>query len=52
MQQLPVGLLLSNLTWGWWSIMVCKNPNISFDYIAFAKWRLEEYHKFKKIVTQ
>ena len=51
-EQLPVGMLLSNLMWGWWSIMVCKNPKISFDYIAFAKWRLEEYLKYKKAVVQ
>lgn len=39
-EQLSVGMLLSNLMWGWWSIIVCKNPQISFDYIAFAKWRV------------
>jgi hypothetical protein len=31
-----LGRLLCSLVWGWWSIIVSKNPNINFDYIKFA----------------
>lgn len=38
-QQLVVGQMLSHLMWGYWAIIVSKNPQIDFDYIAFAKYR-------------
>lgn len=34
--------------WGWWSLIVSKNPAIQFDYISFAEYRYDEYHKLKK----
>jgi hypothetical protein len=35
-KEVGVGRLLCSLMWGWWSIIVSKNPNINFDYIKFA----------------
>lgn len=42
-KDLGVGRMLCSLMWGWWSIIVSKNPHINFDYIQFAKWRYEGY---------
>jgi hypothetical protein len=50
--QLPLGKMLHHLLWGWWGIIVCKNPNIQFDYLAFVKRRYDEYHRLKDIVTK
>jgi len=48
MRQMPLGQMLAHLMWGCWGIIVCKNPQINFDYLLFVKRRYEEYHKFKK----
>lgn len=39
--------MLSDMMWGYWAIIVSKNPNINFDYIAFAKTRHEMYQSSK-----
>lgn len=39
---------MSHMMWGWWAIIVSKNPNIQFDYICFSLERYERYMKIKK----
>lgn len=39
--------MLSNIYWGWWAIIVSKNPNIKFDYLEFCKVRLDNYNTVK-----
>jgi hypothetical protein len=51
MRQLPIGQMLANLMWGWWGIIVCKNPQINFDYLAFVKKRFEDYQIIKKTLN-
>lgn len=36
-----IGEILSQLMWGWWSVIVSKNPAIQFDYISFAEYRYD-----------
>ena len=31
--EFALGTMLSNIMWGWWAVIVCKNPNITFDYL-------------------
>jgi len=45
--QLQLGLMLSNLMWGWWAVKACKNPNISFDYLEYARTKYENYCRIK-----
>lgn len=40
--------MLSNLMWGWWGIIVSKNPDIKFDYLAFSKKRYDDYQRLKQ----
>jgi hypothetical protein len=42
-----LGTMLSNIMWGWWAVIVCKNPNIQFDYLEFGKVRHEKYLEVK-----
>jgi hypothetical protein len=44
MSDLVVGRMLCSLTWGWWAIIVSKNPHINFDYIKFARMRYDNYY--------
>lgn len=44
--QFELGVMLSNLMWGWWGIKVCKNPNINFDYLEYC---LTKYRKYLEI---
>ena len=39
--------MLSNVMWGWWAIIVCKNMDINFDYIEFAMKRYRDYLRVK-----
>ena len=43
--------MLSNIMWGWWAIIVCKNPLINFDYIKFAMKRYKDYMTAKNCKT-
>ena len=47
-KQLPLGEMLSNIMWGWWAVIVCKNPDINFDYIEFAMKRYRDYMRTKE----
>jgi thiamine kinase-like enzyme len=47
MGQFWLGVMLSNLMWGWWGIKVCKNPNINFDYLQYCKTKYEKYLQIK-----
>lgn len=47
-EDLVVGRMLCSLMWGWWAIIVSKNPLIKFDYLKFAKWRYDNYQECKK----
>jgi hypothetical protein len=38
--------------WGWWGIIVSKNPNIQFDYISFAYERYLKYMEVKEEVLK
>ena len=49
---LPYGELLSHAMWGWWAIIVCKNPLIDFDYLEFAKHRHSCYQALKKTLIE
>lgn len=40
--------MLSNLLWGYWAIILCKNPDINFDYLQFSKVRYEKYQQYKQ----
>ena len=31
--RIPINTMLCNLFWGWWAIIVSKNPSIDFDYL-------------------
>lgn len=33
LSEFALGTMLSNIMWGWWAVIVCKNPNITFDYL-------------------
>jgi hypothetical protein len=46
---LIIGIMLSHLMWGYWAVIVSKNPLINFDYVKFALFRLEDYHKAKQV---
>lgn len=39
--------MLSNMMWGYWAIIVSKNPQIDFDYISFAEVRHKLYQELK-----
>lgn len=39
--------MLSNMMWGWWAVIVCKNPAINFDYLKFAEKRFDDYMNAK-----
>ena len=39
--------LLANLQWGIWSLGQAKNSSIDFDFLYYAKQRLEEYKRRK-----
>ena len=41
--QFELGVMLSNLMWGWWGVKVCKNPNINFDYLKYCKTKYDKY---------
>lgn len=45
--EFALGTMLSNIMWGWWAVIVCKNPNITFDYLEFSKVRHDNYQKVK-----
>ena len=47
MKQFVLGSMLSNIMWGWWAVIVCKNPNVTFDYLEFCKVRFDNYQKAK-----
>ena len=47
LEDLVVGRMLCSLMWGWWAIIVSKNPDINFDYIKFAKMRYDHYYDSK-----
>ena len=47
-EYLDVGEMLSNLMWGYWAVIVSKNPYINFDYVAFAKVRCQFYQELKR----
>ena len=38
-------LPMSHLLWGVWSLMQAEISEIDFDFIEYAKLRLDEYHK-------
>lgn len=40
--------MLSDVMWGYWTIIVSKNPAIEFDYIKFCQARHNSYQNFKK----
>ena len=52
LEDLVVGRLLCSLMWGWWAIIVSKNPHISFDYLKFAKMRYDNYLDSKKRILK
>lgn len=43
--------MLANLLWGWWGIIVSKNPQINFDYLTFVKKRFDDYQRIKKTLN-
>lgn len=45
---LLVAEMLSHVMWGFWAIIVSKNPAINFDYISFAKVRHNFYQELKQ----
>lgn len=45
--EFALGTMLSNIMWGWWAVIVCKNPHITFDYLEFCKVRYDNYQKVK-----
>ena len=47
LQQFVVGTMLSNILWGWWAVIVCKNPQVTFDYLEFGKFKHDNYMKAK-----
>lgn len=47
MSEMNMCVLLSHQLWILWSIVVCKNPNIKFNYIQFGYERLLDYRNFK-----
>lgn len=46
--EFALGTMLSNIMWGWWAVIVCKNPNITFDYLEFCKFRYDNYQRVKE----
>jgi len=45
---MALGKMMSHLMWGWWAIIVSKNPHIEFDYITFALDRYKRYMQIKQ----
>lgn len=45
---LMLGEMLSDMMWGFWAIIVSKNPDINFDYISFAGVRHRHYQLLKQ----
>lgn len=43
-----VAEMLSHVMWGFWAIIVSKNPQIDFDYLKFSKVRHDFYQELKK----
>lgn len=43
MRQLHAGYLLSHAVWVLWAVTMCKNNNIQFGYLEFAKQRFDDY---------
>ena len=39
--------LMANLQWGVWSLVQAKNSSLEFDFLYYAKQRLQEYKKRK-----
>lgn len=39
--------LISHLGWACWSLIQCKTSTIAFDYVEYAKIRMDGYHFFK-----
>jgi hypothetical protein len=47
-EDLVMGKLLCSLMWGWWAIILSKDPDIKFDYLKFAKNRFDSYKEAKE----
>jgi len=47
-QEVKVCAMLSHYYWVIWSIVMCKNPTINFDYISYAYDRFQVYLTLKK----
>jgi len=47
-EELKACTLMSHAYWIVWAIIMCKNPEIDFDYINFAYQRFILYQKLKK----
>lgn len=39
---------MAQVMWGWWAIIMSKNPNIQFDYLQFSLKRYEDYRAIKE----
>eukprot|EP01017_Pseudomicrothorax_dubius_P000525 TRINITY_DN0_c2032_g1_i1.p1 TRINITY_DN0_c2032_g1~~TRINITY_DN0_c2032_g1_i1.p1 ORF type:complete len:102 (-),score=31.78 TRINITY_DN0_c2032_g1_i1:59-364(-) len=46
-EELKICTLLSHAYWILWAVVMSKNPEIPFDYIAFAYARYREYVRLK-----
>ena len=46
---LIIEIMLSHLMWGYWAVIVSKNPFIDFDYVKYALLKLENNHKAKQL---
>lgn len=43
---------LSDLKWGLWGLIQSKLSEVTYDYLAYARLRLERYHKTKTVLLQ
>ena len=43
---------LPNLLWGIWALIQSKNSNIDFDFLDYAKQRLDFYRKRSHLATE
>lgn len=50
-KELPLAICLSHLYWELWSLYMSKDPNIEFDYIAFANECFEKYTTTIKLLS-
>lgn len=49
LSEVRANMLFSHFYWTFWSVIMSKNPDITFDYLAYAHSRYEMYVRDKKM---